>query len=76
MTKLSLLFDQEIKFCMDESSSMLGRVSKRYITISSASYLYNLWMKAVWTTFGCCDEVAAAALRPFVIPPFGCVASP
>lgn len=37
--------------------------------------LYSLWMKAVCTTFGCCDDVAAAALRPFGAGPL-CDASP
>ena len=27
------------------------------------SYLYNLWMKAVFTIFGCEEDVAAAAVR-------------
>ena len=74
MTKLSLLFDQEIRFCMLGSSSMLSNVSERSTTIASVSYLYNLCIKAVCTTFGCCDAVAAAALRPF-IPPLLCAAS-
>ena len=35
----------------------------------SNAYLYNLCINAVWTTFGCCDDVAAAALTPFVACP-------
>ena len=33
-------------------------------------YLYNLCMKAVWTTFGCWEDVAAAALIPLPVVPF------
>lgn len=33
--------------------------------VSRFTHLYNLWIKAVWTTFGCC----AAAAAPIAGPP-------
>ncbi len=74
--KLSLLLDQDIRFCMVGSSSILFHVSPDLATNGRQSHLYNLWMKAVCTTFGCCEEVAAAALaRLFAGPVWPCVVS-
>ena len=44
-----------------------------------ATYLYSLWMKAVWTTLGCWADVAAAALSEVPFDPFvddGCSFEP
>lgn len=71
MTKLSLLFDQAIRFEMLGSSSMLLKCQREFATNDTwSAHLYNLCMKAVCTTFGCWEDVAAAALNPFAAGPF------
>lgn len=55
MTKLSFVVDHEIRCWMFGSSSMLGRVNSKYCRqkeTGQQTYLYNLWMNAVCTTFG------------------------
>ena len=77
ITKLSLLFDQEIRCCMLGSSSMLSQTLVRErLSWAFYTYLYSLCIKAVCTTFGCCDAVAAAALTPFPVGPLCDCGSP
>ncbi len=55
MTKLSAEFDQAIRCRMLWSSSMLSNYERCYVHyFQYRTYLYSLWIKAVWTTFGCC----------------------
>ena len=67
MTKLSLLLDHDIRFEMLGSSSMLAfrQIAGLCSRTAKTAHLYSLCMKAVCTTLGCCDDVAAAALNPF-----------
>ena len=57
------------------AETLISRTKPRTICQKKNTYLYNLWMKAVCTTFGCCDDVAAAALSPLVMDPFWCAES-
>lgn len=39
------------------------------IKFNLISYVYSLCIKAVCTTLGCCEDAAAAALKPPAVPP-------
>lgn len=76
ITKLSFVLDHEIRCAIERSSSMLLQ-SDQSLNLDEGhclTYLYNLWMNAVCTTFGC-PAAAAAPIAALPLPwsesPFG-----